>query len=184
MTTTMRFFLVRIIIFTVLFTILLLLLSWIAPTWTGNMVTSLTSRWPVAERSVESDRNLIVTDLSPSHEDKTNQEHVEENRDEEDNNTEEDTDITNSTDNEELEDEEDVTTIITVDKETDYNQEAAIDAMDEMLGIDNNTTTSTIETTETEDEETETTTVNNIPSPTTLSPEEQALLEEFERNTH
>ncbi len=43
----MRFFLVRTAFFTILFTILLFLLSWVFPNWTGNTVASLTKWWPV-----------------------------------------------------------------------------------------------------------------------------------------
>ncbi len=43
----MRFFLVRTAFFTILFTILFFLLSWIFPNWTGKTVASLTTWWPV-----------------------------------------------------------------------------------------------------------------------------------------
>ncbi|USN56242.1 MAG: hypothetical protein H6766_04115 [Candidatus Peribacteria bacterium] len=157
---------------------MLLLLSWIAPVWTGNVVTSLTKRRPIQERVMELDDELIVTDLSVSTEDEKKHETIER---EESNNGEGDVDTSSDSG---------VINVIEIDKETDYNQAAVIDAMDKILDIDATTSTDTAITNTDDDRDTlgdvsvTTEEENSTSSAARLSPEEQKMLEEFERNTH
>jgi hypothetical protein len=201
----MRFFLVRLIIFTILFTLLLLLLSWIAPIWTGNTINQLTSRWPTQEYVVDDGDNLIITDFSFDVMDET-EKNIQQSTHTEDNTTTPsaiDEEISHKNnkdtdDNKEQEEQETHShTTIIVDKVTDYDQETITHTIDTILSDDGDvthpideviehTTTNTINTT-TEDTPTKSSEEDSHTTNTsshTLSPEEKALLEEFEKHTY
>jgi hypothetical protein len=62
----MRFFVVRLAFFTILFFVILWLLTWIAPRRTAHTIDNLTDRLPISNTNTNAADDLIITDLSPS----------------------------------------------------------------------------------------------------------------------
>lgn len=181
----MRFFLVRVALFTILFTLLLLLFSWIAPVWTGNVINHVTSRLPGVEKK------LTVSDITNKETNTSTEETT--NTTEEGDTTTENT-ITNDTEKiedaiETIEDEviidvaETPTIAITKDEETkESDKNKAIGEIDNILGVDNIDNVVVVEEPK-EQKEPKKPQPTTTKTPTTLTNDDLSILRELEKNT-
>lgn len=184
----MRFFLVRVIVFTILFTLILLLLSWIAPTWTGNVINNVTSRLPGVEKK------LTVSDITDGTKKTITTEedvvvHDTETPGNESNNNTKEVEVTEEVVKGEtiIDTTETPTIAITKDKQTKEDDKSnTIGEIDNILGIDNNETV-VIEKTTTPESTTTSEPVSKKPTttktPTTLTNDDLSILRELEKNT-